>query len=537
MAWFTRLRSRLLKQPTSGDPAMSITTHEFDPPREWNKRFERKGMISQSPDIVVELLRDTYLERDVVMKSEAPGSRPEVRRGLMREAQYLAQLGHPHIVPLYDCGLHPDGRFFLTLKKIEGKTLTNYGLDGAPHFTDPRRIADILAVFLRACRAVAFAHDRGVKHLDLKPDNVMVGDLGQVYVLDWGIAHAPGANAPTGVCGTPEYMSQEQALAEAIDERTDVFGLGAILYELLVGVAPFEDTSSKSAYSRALTHDYVSPAAIHPNLPKRLCAIVDRAMAKRPDDRHTSAHELIEDVTGFLQCGWQFERRRYDAGSDIVEQGQPSKEAFIISSGTCLVRSDLGERRLVDGDVFGEVGVFGELPRTATVRAETDTEVVVISARDFQEDLAVGFWVQLFIKALAGRFADLEQSYVELRSKMAYSPTSIAQALGAVAGERPQLPSGPRYQPKPIDTAAVTLSGELLQLTERLAENTHDQWGAARLASGWRWGPNRDDQWKTNPCLVAYDELPTREKELDRRAAMETLKAVVALGYRVDRTS
>jgi hypothetical protein len=92
-----------------------------------------------------------------------------------------------------------------------------------------------------------------------------------------------------------------------------------------------------------------------------------------------------------------------------------------------------------------------------------------------------------------------------------------------------------QYEPEPIDTTRVQLPVSLTELTERLAENTHDVWARQRLAEGWTWGPRRDDHARTHPCLVPYSQLPESEKEYDRRTAMETLKAIIALGYRVER--
>ena len=91
------------------------------------------------------------------------------------------------------------------------------------------------------------------------------------------------------------------------------------------------------------------------------------------------------------------------------------------------------------------------------------------------------------------------------------------------------------YEPRPIDTSSVELPDHLLRLTERLAENTHDNWARLRLSQGWTWGPSRDDARKKHPCLVAYAELPESEKEYDRQTAMQALKAIIALGYRIER--
>jgi serine/threonine protein kinase len=187
---------------------------------------------------------------------------------LRAEARVLARLEHPGIVPVHDVGTLPDGRVFYVMKLVRGARLDEH----ARAHPDPR---ELLRVFERLCEAVAFAHERGLLHRDLKPENVMVGDFGEALVMDWGV----------GMLGTPGYMSPEQARGEreGIDEKSDVYGLGAILYFLLAGVAP----------GHAET--------LRPELPRALQAICLKALQARPDDRYAGARELAADVTRFRE--------------------------------------------------------------------------------------------------------------------------------------------------------------------------------------------------------------------------------------------
>jgi serine/threonine protein kinase len=241
------------------------------------------------------LVEDTELGRKVALKIlDLPDSSGELAGRLVREARILAQLEHPGIVPVHDVGTLADGRVYYTMKFVEGKRLDEHA----------RRLslAERLRMFERICEAVAFAHDRGVLHRDLKPGNIMVGPFGEVLVLDWGVAKllraAPmesagsASEAPTSilppaapdtahgsVLGTPGYMAPEQARGEVehLDGRADVYSLGAILRFLIAG------------------GEMTRPAA-----PRPLAAICAKAMASEPDGRYASAEELATDVGRYL---------------------------------------------------------------------------------------------------------------------------------------------------------------------------------------------------------------------------------------------
>jgi serine/threonine protein kinase len=181
------------------------------------------------------------------------------------EAKVLAHLEHPGIVPVHDSGTLADGRVFYVMKRVRGARL-NEALSAATS------IAQRLDLFLRVCDAVAFAHAQGVVHRDLKPENVMLGAFGEVLVMDWGIAASLGGHALDGiVAGTPGFMAPEQASgAAAIDARTDVFALGALL-------------------------DAILPRPV----PRPLAAIARRARSEQPAARYASVEAMAKDVERF----------------------------------------------------------------------------------------------------------------------------------------------------------------------------------------------------------------------------------------------
>jgi serine/threonine protein kinase len=209
---------------------------------------------------------DNELGRRVALKILPLGATQSAEL-LRREARVLASLEHPGIVPVHDVGTLPDGRVFYAMKLVHGRSL-DQAVAGLSR-------SDRLRLFQRVCEPVAFAHSRGVIHRDLKPENVMVGEFGEVLVMDWGVAKLAGGGRETGVIGTPHYMAPEQAAGdnEAVDERTDVYGLGGVLAFLLTDC----------------------------DVPKPLAAICAKARQTDPQSRYGGAAEMAADVARFLE--------------------------------------------------------------------------------------------------------------------------------------------------------------------------------------------------------------------------------------------
>jgi len=284
-------------------------------------------------------VRDVSLNRDLAMKILHPSlvAHDVAVNRFLEEAQATAQLQHPSIVPVHDIGTLPDGRLWFTMKEVRGQTLdavvrqVHAASDGHWRPTaDGWTFKRLVAAFLQVCHAMAYAHERGVLHRDLKPQNVMVGSLGQTYVLDWGLAKVLGAsqdhkpphpNAPGSteapvvsarptahqtrlgsIAGTPAYMAPEQARGETdqIDARTDVYALGSILYEILTGEAPYDDDDSYEVLARVLAGPPPAVRSTRRLLPPELVATCERAMAREQADRFASAHDLAAEIEAWL---------------------------------------------------------------------------------------------------------------------------------------------------------------------------------------------------------------------------------------------
>jgi hypothetical protein len=239
--------------------------------------------------------------RPAAVKFLYPGGAmdPALRTRFSTEALALARVRHPHIVEVFEVG-EADGRPYLAMEFVPGEPLAQRLKAGLP---DPRQSAEIVA---KVSAAVAAAHRARVLHRDLKPGNVLLTPDGAVKVTDFGLAKLVDRDdrmTITGhVLGTPSYMSPEQAggRTHAIDERTDVYGLGAILYELLCGKPPFKAESQAVSIQRALAGDVTPPGKVRPDVPAELEAVCLKCLEKDPAKRYQSAQEVADELTRWL---------------------------------------------------------------------------------------------------------------------------------------------------------------------------------------------------------------------------------------------
>jgi serine/threonine protein kinase/formylglycine-generating enzyme required for sulfatase activity len=309
-------------------------------------RYLIEGEIGKGGMGAVMRVRDTKLDRTLAMKvilGQADASRtgrtpPIAPRQLARflnEARIMSRLDHPGIVPVHEIGVDKEGCAFFTMKLVQGRTLAEiYRLHAAgdAEWTKER----VLWLLQRACEALAYAHERGVVHRDLKPTNMMVGRFGEVYVMDWGLARGPGKNEEAlgargngsvdaelaaELCaelsahvtrthegmliGTPAYMPPEQALGRIreLGPRSDVYAVGAMLYELLAGHAPYCGPGSSTGVSDVLDMVRREPPAPIPaqRASPELSAICGKAMAREADDRYADMEALAADLRAYLE--------------------------------------------------------------------------------------------------------------------------------------------------------------------------------------------------------------------------------------------
>jgi WD40 repeat protein len=268
----------------------------------------------------------------------------------VREALVTARLQHPAIVPIYEAGRWPDGKPFYAMKLVSGRSLKQV-IAGCKTLGERQAL---LPKVIAAADAVAYAHSRSVIHRDLKPGNILVGPFGEVQVIDWGAAKdiGPEPDAPTGpydasvrdltlmgsVVGTPHYMPLEQALGEDVDERADVYALGAVLYDVLAGCPPYDELSNDGLGALVAEMRQRPPVPLgerQAGLPPELLAIVDKAMSRDRVGRYRSAKELAEDL-GRFQTGQLVRAHRYSVGT-LVGRWLRRHRASVATAAVALV--------------------------------------------------------------------------------------------------------------------------------------------------------------------------------------------------------
>lgn len=440
------MRTRIEPSVSDQEPNRKIplpTPRRFHPIREVSRGGI--GRIDAAADpvigrkVAIKTLRDELKDDD------------QIALAFGEEAQITGQLEHPNVVPIYDLGEDENGQF-IVMKLVKGKSLVELIKEEAARGDQPAALQRLIQIVLRLCDALSYAHSRGVIHCDVKPDNVMVGDHGQVYLMDWGAAlllsqrqqrsedqpaeildsgerpvpswrdsadsfirlTATGSDS-NSLNGTPAYMAPEQLLGrtEDIHPCTDVFGLGGILYEILTGQPP---NDQQRFLGQAIYTPLETPteSKLWPQLPPGLCAIALKALSPKREDRHQNIAELRADLEQFLNGGGWFETRVFEAGESIVTEGDAGDAAYIIESGSCEVfklieGKQVLIRQLNPGDVFGETAIFTGSARTASVIAKERSSLKVITGPSLNRELDRNPWLAAFVRSLAELFKEADE--------------------------------------------------------------------------------------------------------------------------------
>jgi len=400
---------------------------------------------------------DPYYGRDVAIKVyniEAGGDddRARVARKMfLSEAHMVGMLHHPNILPIYDAG-EENGHCYIVTEHVHGaRTLSAYCRPD-----NLLRLDDVVELMFKCAKALHYAHSRGVIHRDIKPSNIMLTTDSDVRIIDFGIALVADSEISRieGIAGSPSYMSPEQVQSLELSNRSDLYSLGAVMYELLTGVRPF-----RAGNLAKLLHQivYATPAPIHTlrgDVPEEIENVVAVAMQKDPERRYQSGLDFAAELTRVHQTlRQQYSRidqqeqfsllrrlkffhefshaeihevlrasnwQEYASGEQIVKEGEMDDRFYIIVAGNCAMERH-GERigLLSSGECFGETSYVEGAKRTATILAADDVTVLKVSST-LLEQVSASCQLRfnrVFLRSLIGRLQN-----TELRS--AASPVS-----------------------------------------------------------------------------------------------------------------
>jgi serine/threonine protein kinase len=357
--------------PDTSLPSVMVEGELPPPPpssKDFEARFQPRAELGAGGMGVVRLAYDRLIGRHVALKTmrRELAAHAVSRARFVRELRVQGQLEHPCIVPVYDAGLSEDGVPYFAMRRVRGLTLAEVlsGLaEGDAAIAERFGLRKLLRAFVTVCDAVHYAHSRGVVHRDLKPHNVMLGDFGEVYVLDWGIAQlsctgevdaslslAIEGGAPIG---TPGYIPPEgvRVRVDVFDPKTDVYALGAVLFEVLTLTRLWDGDDAPSIVAAQLAGGSVSPRERAPlrDVPRELDEACARALAPRPSGRTASVRELAQAIERFLDGAEDAERKRalaVERGAASLSAAQKATSASTQPAEATAARSEAMQRGL-----------------------------------------------------------------------------------------------------------------------------------------------------------------------------------------------
>jgi serine/threonine protein kinase len=380
-------------------------------------KYDIINEVGQGSSGRVFLSHDPYYGRDVAIKlynieQEDDHKARVTRKMFFNEAQMMGRLQHPNILPIYDAG-DENGSYYVVTEHVHGaRTLAAYCKPD-----NLLRVDDVVEIVFKAAKALHYAHSRGVIHRDVKPSNIMLTLDNDVRIIDFGIALVTDSAVSRieGIAGSPSYMSPEQVQSAEITPRSDIYSLGAVMYELLTGFRPFRANNLSKLLHQIV---YATAAPIHTlrsDIAEDLEELVARALRKDPAQRFQNGLELAGTLTQIYQTLrsqherldmkerfdllrrlrffhefshseiWEILRasewREYQAGDEIIREGEMDDRFYIIVSGEVMVKSgrrDIGA--LGVGNCFGETSYVRGARRTATICANSPVTLVRVSS-------------------------------------------------------------------------------------------------------------------------------------------------------------
>ena len=418
-------------------------------PRKLGKYVTIKKVGSGSTGDVY-LAHDPYYGRDVAVKvyfrEGMLGDNPTVSRKMFfNEAHMVGMLQHQNILPIFDAG-EENGEYYVVMDFIHGaRTLAAYCKQG-----NLLPIEDVVQIIFKCAKALHYAHGRGVVHRDIKPSNLMLTSESDVRIIDFGIALVADSESSMieGIAGSPSYMSPEQVRSEDLTNRSDLYSLGVVMYELLTGQRPYTATNLSKLLHKIV---YSTPTPMHTlrdGIPEILEEITGRLLQKEPEKRYQSGNELAADLTrafhalaktenqvekqerfNQLRCSKFFHDFSYPEiwevmrsgqwlecreRQEIIKEGEIDDRFYVIVSGQVEVeRAGKVVGKLGEGDCFGEAGYLQQAARRASIRAAPEGVTLMRVSSSLLEQASAAcqlHFTKVFLRTMLERLARAEQA-------------------------------------------------------------------------------------------------------------------------------
>jgi serine/threonine-protein kinase len=372
------------------------------------RRYVRVGTLGTGGAGEVFAVEDRLLKRKMAVKRLSNRPTTDLTSAFLREARLLCALEHPTVTPVYAFGIDPSGRPLISMKRVDGETLSAWISREGP-VRAGSALGALLDMASQLCDGLAAAHARGWVHADLKPGNLMRGPHGELTVLDWGNA-LPSSRwgTPLGqLCGTVGYLSPEQATDGGLGPHTDVYGVGACLFAALTR-RPLFTGSATQIVGRLANGD---GATVPPEVgPEPLRELVQACLAIDPADRPASAAALRARLDRVRRGAWDLPRQAVREGDTVITEGDSGDTAYLLIEGRLeVLQEGRGKvRELGPDDVFGEMAPLRGGRRTSTVRAVEPATLAVLSGEALRRGLAHSGLPGRFVGALVERLIQLE---------------------------------------------------------------------------------------------------------------------------------
>ncbi len=412
------------------------------------KRYKKLYRFGSGGLADVDCMFDTWLNRvDAVKKLKDRSKRDKhLVKAFITESRMMAFLNHPNIIPIYDISKDSHNNLRYTMKAIEGKSLCSImDLNLSSNNHNQETITQYIDIFKTLCNTMAYVHDKGVIHLDLKPENIMIGLYGDVLIVDWGNASLYNKEPyhkyikkftndiklakldhedQDIILGTPTYMSPEQTNTprDMLTPASDIFSLGLILYKMLTGTHPFPvDQETGDIMKEVCNSSIEAPNHLRAETPKELSRICMKMLEKDVDKRYNNLNNVVKEINRFQASGSEFTVKTYQKGDIVFNEGDSGKYAFNILSGSVEVYKTIGGGKRVlavlgQGNIVGELALLTDNPRSATVMALEDTKIQVLKEEKIKKELSkLNPWVENMITGLSSRFTQLSDKLANMQ--------------------------------------------------------------------------------------------------------------------------